>query len=122
MSAKNKKITLDEAILWTGKWRNTPDTSAKAFLVPVETIEGVLSEIKSQGAGAKARVYLGLDEERKEKLIFVGTKLEPAQGETKAYYKDLLPTKGRVIEPDAPGIWDFTEPCPPHVDETSALN
>ena len=122
MSAINKKITLDQAISWTGTWRSAPAAEAKAFLVPVETIAGVLSEIESQGPGAKARVYLGVDNAGQEKLIFVGTKLEPAQGKNKAYYKDLLPSQGHVIEPEAPGIWDFTEPCPPHVDETSPLN
>ncbi|MFT7628397.1 MAG: hypothetical protein ACI9OS_002056, partial [Ulvibacter sp.] len=68
MSVIDDKITLDQAISWTGNWRSAPSTKANAFLIPVKDIEGVLKEIKSQGSGAKARAYLAIDETGEEKL------------------------------------------------------
>tara|TARA_R110000772_G_scaffold12536_1_gene38101 strand:+ start:33 stop:401 length:369 start_codon:yes stop_codon:yes gene_type:complete len=122
MSATDGKITLTEAIAWTGNWRKTPSTKTNAFLIPVKTIEGVLSEIKAQGSGAKARAYLGIDDKGEETLVFVGTKFAPATPKEKEYYKDLLPAANETTEAGANGIWDFVEPCPPYCDDSSPLN
>ncbi len=122
MSATDGKITLEEAITWTGNWRSAPSTKANAFLIPVKTIEGVLNEIKAQGSGAKARAYLAIDETGEEKLVFVGTKHVPATPNEKAYYKDLLPAAGATTEAGGNSIWDFTDPCPPFCDDSSPLN
>jgi hypothetical protein len=122
MSASDDKITLAQAIAWTGNWRKAPSTAARAFLVPVNDIEGVLNEIKGQGPNAKARVYLAIDDKGMEKLVIVGTEYIPATANDKAYYKDLLPATGETAGAGVNGIWDFTEPCPPECDEGSPLN
>lgn len=122
MSATDDKITLAEAITWTGNWRSAPSTAAKAFLIPVKDIQGVLNEIKGQGEGAKARAYLAIDGTGAEKLVIVGTVFVPATATKKAYYKDLLPASGEAAGAGGNSIWDFTEACPVNCDEGSPLS
>ncbi|PKA84438.1 hypothetical protein ATE92_2628 [Ulvibacter sp. MAR_2010_11] len=116
MSNTDNKITLQQAINWTTNWRSSPSTSARAFLIPIEDLEGVVAEIKSQGAGANARAYLAIDN-GVEKLIIVGTK-KNASG----VYVDLLPANSDDVSGTGNSIWDFTEPCPPQCDPNSPLN
>ncbi|GAB5400197.1 MAG: hypothetical protein Aureis2KO_17820 [Aureisphaera sp.] len=123
MSATDKKITLAEAISWTTAWRGSPSTSAKAFLIPIQDLQGVLNEISGQGGNPCARAYLAMDG-GVEKLIFVGTS-QDTQKDGSVIYRDLLPSVGGAEGAEAAGsnsIWDFTEPCPSACDPNSPLN
>ena len=60
------------------------------------------------------RAYIGVDENNVEKLMLVGTKYDK---ENDIYY-DMLPERS-LQDGD---IYDFTTPCPPCCDPTSALN
>jgi len=121
MSNSDKKITLETAISWTNQWRNTPSSSARAFLIPIEDLQGAISEIQDQSGNPRARAYLGIDPTTNiEKLIIVGTRQETDKsGNT--VYRDLLPTDGGYGD-DGNSIWDFTVPCPPSCDDDSDLN
>ena len=116
MSSTDKKITLQQAIDWTTSWRNTPATNARAFLIPIEALEGAVAAIKSQGADAMARAYLGVDN-GEEKLIIVGT-MKNSNG----VYVDLLPSLESEEGGNGNSIWDFSQPCPPKCDPNSPLN
>ncbi|MBX2828309.1 MAG: hypothetical protein KTR22_09105 [Flavobacteriaceae bacterium] len=120
MSATDKKITLAEAIAWTSSWRLTPSTSARGFLIPIQDLQGVLSEISGQGGTPMARAYLAMDGGT-EKLIFVGTSQE-IQKDGSTIYRDLLPAPGEDIATASNAIYDFTEPVPPAEDPSSPLN
>ncbi len=121
MSQSDKKITLATAKSWTANWRNTPSTSARAFLIPLKDLQGAISEISGQGGNPCARAYLGIDPSTNtEKLIIVGTQQDTdKQGNT--VYRDLLPTDENAIG-DGNSIWDFSTPCPPSCDDESDLN
>jgi len=120
MSDQNKKISLATAKEWTQNWRRDPSTSTKAFLIPVEALNGVLAEMGNPtGGGACARAYLGKDTSTNtDKIIIVGTKKDPKTG----VYKDLLPTLAEGEDGGTYGIWDFSNPCPPECDPNSELN
>ncbi|NND64287.1 MAG: hypothetical protein HKN48_13950, partial [Flavobacteriaceae bacterium] len=109
MSQADKKITLPQAIAQTTAWRSSHPNACKAFLIPIQDLQGLLAEIQGQGSGAQARAYLAMDG-NEEKLVFVGTEEVP-DGKGGTYYKDLLPNDG---DGDGNGnsIWDFTRPCP----------
>ena len=117
MSSEDKKISLSDAITWTTDWRSAPSTSARAFLIPIEDLQGVLAEISGQSGTPKARAYLAMDG-TEEKLIFVGTQYNDKTG----VYEDLLPAAGENYQTAANSIWDFTNPCPPDCDPNSPLN
>ncbi|MCW9038450.1 MULTISPECIES: hypothetical protein [Altibacter] len=119
MSETDKKITLQQAKDWTANWRSTPSTSARAFLIPVQDLQGVLAEMGNPTSGdACVRAYLGIDTATNtEKLIIVGT-----EKNREGVYEDLLPVSLNTIDAGANGIWDFSEPCPPKCDPNSALN
>ncbi|MDC8004756.1 hypothetical protein POV27_11895 [Aureisphaera galaxeae] len=119
MSATDKKITLAEAISWTSAWRSAPSTSARAFLIPIQDLQGVLNEISGQGGNPCARAYLAIDG-GVEKLIFVGTSQE-TQPDKSVIYRDLLPAAGEEAT-SSNSIYDFTNPCPPDCDPSSPLN
>jgi hypothetical protein len=116
MSGTDKKITLQQAINWTTNWRNAPSTSARAFLIPIQDLEGAVAEIKSQGPDAKVRAYLGIDN-GVEKLVIVGTRKN-----SNGVYVDLLPSSANETVGDGNSIWDFSQPCPPECDPNSPLN
>ncbi|MCW5520592.1 hypothetical protein J1N09_12120 [Aureitalea sp. L0-47] len=121
MSQADKKITLATAKSWTANWRNAPSTSAKAFLIPIQDLQGAISEIQNQGGNPMARAYLGIDpSDNTEKLIIVGTNQETDKaGNT--VYRDLLPADENTTD-GGNSIWDFTRPCPPYCDDNSALS
>lgn len=119
MSQSDKKISLGEATTQTAAWRSSHPGACKAFLIPIQDLQGLLSEIQSQGSNAYARAYLAMDGSE-EKLVFVGTEEVP-DGKGGTYYKDLLPASTDTVEDDGNSIWDFTRPCPPYCDPNSAL-
>lgn len=121
MSKTDKKITLAEAIAWTGSWRSAPSTSARAFLIPIEDLQGVINEIKSQPGTPQARAYLAIDDKGVEKLVIVGTSQDTSTTPGTTIYRDLLPSADGVGT-DTNSIYDFTEPCPSACDPTSPLN
>lgn len=115
MSQQDKKIDLATAISWTSQFRTAPQSSAKAFLVPVQAVQGLLSEMGNPtDSDACIRVYMGVDPTTNEqKLVLVGT-----QKDAKGVYRDLIPnTTGAVYS-----IYDFTKACPPNCDPNSPLN
>ena len=120
MSAIDDKITLKQAEAWTKSWRGKNPSACRAFLIPIQDLQGALNEIKAQGTDACARAYLAIDGAGTEKLVIVGT--EKVAGKNGAYYKDLLPAASDVAGVGANSIWDFTQPCPPRCDEGSPLN
>jgi hypothetical protein len=115
MSATDKKITEEQAIAWTSAYRSSPSTNARAFLIPIEDMQGIIDEISDQGGEPCARAYLAMDGTQ-EKLVIVGTTQDTsAPGPT--VYRDMLPS----INP-AYSIYDFTKPCPTWCDPSSPLN
>ena len=121
MSEQNKRIDLATAISWTSNYRSRHSGQTKAFLIPIEDIEGVLNEIKGQSGNPCARAYLGVDPDSGEdKLILVGTS-QKTQKDGSTLYTDMLPSEEEGDE-DGPGIYDFTRPCPPICDPNSPLN
>ena len=144
MSEKDKRISLDKAIEWTGMWRDQESEYNKynecnAFLVPLQDLQDLVAEMGDQGPDAKVRCYLGVESKPavpagethfEEKLILVGTKrcVDKAGNVT---YVDLIdgynPQCGDatgMAEDDigGGGIWDFSTPCPPDCDPNSPLN
>ena len=110
------------AIAWTTASRSRHATGAtKAYLIPLDDLQGAINEIKNQGGDPMARAYLAygsLDGKDEDKLVIVGTTQEPPTtpgGET--IYRDMIPSRN-----PASSIWDFTEPCPQACDDTSPLN
>tara|TARA_R100001132_G_C3268599_1_gene90923 strand:+ start:682 stop:1032 length:351 start_codon:yes stop_codon:yes gene_type:complete len=116
MSATDGKITLAEAISWTGNWRGAPSTSARAFLIPLADLQGAVAEIQAQTDSPMVRAYLAMDG-GVEKLVIVGT-----QKDKNGVYRDLLPAAGEAAGAGTNSIWDFTDPCPPKCDPSSPLN
>lgn len=116
MSATDGKITLAEAISWTGNWRGAPSTSARAFLIPLADLQGAVAEIQAQTDSPMVRAYLAIDS-GVEKLVIVGT-----QKDKNGVYRDLLPAAGEAAGAGTNSIWDFTKPCPPDCDDNSPLN
>ena len=120
MSEENGRISLDEAVTWTGAWRDCPSTSARAFLIPLEDLQGAIAEIQAQPGSPMVRAYLAMKGDE-EKLVIVGTR--QAKGEDgSVLYLDMLPGDGEDYETSPNGIWDFTRPCPPFCDPKGKLN
>ena len=120
MSDQNKKISLTTAKQWTQNWRNAPSTAARAFLIPVQDLNGALAEMGNPTDGdACIRAYLGIDTTTNtEKLVIVGTSKDTRTG----VYNDLLPSVAEGEDGGTYSIWDFTSPCPPDCDPNSELN
>ncbi|MEZ4874625.1 MAG: hypothetical protein R2793_04035 [Flavobacteriaceae bacterium] len=122
MSATDGKITLQQAIDWTTDYRNNEVTSARAFLIPIQDLQGALAEIQGQTGSPMVRAYLALDPStNEEKLVIVGTSQE-VQRDGSIIYRDLLPDAGVAVEDSSNSIYDFTKPCPTWCDDNSPLN
>lgn len=109
---KPDTITLSDAITYATTWRAVEGSYNKhhelhAFLIPKADFVGILTEEIDAVRG-----YLGVDNEGKEKLMFVGTKYDAATHT----FVDLLPTMGDY------SIYDLTRPCPNACDKDSILN
>lgn len=114
MKENKNTIGLETARTWAKKWRKVEGTynahhEVHAFLIPKDDITQLLDE----GIDA-VRAYIGVDENDEEKLMFVGTKYD-AKTDT---YVDMTP----VSVTNKGLIYDFTRPCPPFCDMSSALN
>lgn len=112
-------ISLQTAQKWAKRWAKKEGHYNKhhelhAFLIPKVDLVEVLTE----GVDA-VRAYIGVNDEGVEKLMIVGTKLDPKTG----VYVDLITNQGvgeksQAAEDD---IYDFTDPCPPVCDPNSPL-
>ena len=114
MSEKVNTISLETAQSWAKRWRKeegdyNAHNELHAFLIPKEDLSQVLAESPDA-----VRAYIGVDENNVEKLMIVGTRLNP---ETNVYV-DMLPGKSMA----GGDIYDFTNPCPPGCDPESPLN
>ncbi len=117
-SKKVNTITLKEAQKWAKRWRKEEGTYNKhhklnAFLIPKIDLLEVLAENVDA-----VRAYIGIDDKGVEKLMIVGTKLNPVTG----IYEDMITTLGEnsdgSVEDD---IYDFTKPCPNTCDPESPM-
>ncbi len=115
MKATGNTITEGQAIAWTGAYRSSPSTAARAFLIPIGDMQGVIDEIKGQGGKPMARAYLAMDG-TVEKLVIVGT-TQDNSSPVGTIYRDMLPSVNPAYK-----IYDFTEPCPSACDPGSPLN
>lgn len=62
MSQADKKISLTKAKTWTSNWRSNPKSDTRAFLIPVQDLQGALQEMGNPtNQEACVRVYLGVD-------------------------------------------------------------
>jgi hypothetical protein len=111
-------IPLKTAQKWAKRWRKLEGKYNKhhrleAFLIPKIDLLEVLAE----GVDA-VRAYIGVDNEGVEKLMLVGTKLNPVTG----IYEDMITTKTDDSNGAGVGnIYDFTNPCPPASDPGSPM-
>lgn len=109
-------ISLPTAKKWAKRWSKKEGSynshhKVKAFLIPKVDLLEVLTE----GVDA-VRAYIGIDDTNTEKLMIVGTKLNPVTG----IYEDLITVgPGSGSEPD--DIYDFTRPCPTDCDPSSPM-
>lgn len=142
MSEQDNRISLEQAIEWTGMWRDKESEYNKynecnAFLIPISDLKALLAEMEGAEEDAYVRGYLGVEQKPsftnepnfEEKMIFVGTK-KCVDEDGKVTYVDLIDGYDPVCEsePEAfsngggGGLWDFTDPCPPNCDPNSPLN
>lgn len=109
-------ISLNEAQRWAKRWSKEEGQYNKhhhvhAFLIPKKDILEVLVE----GIDA-VRAYIGVNDKGVEKLMIVGTKLDPLTG----IYVDMI-SEGDGVNKEADAIYDFTEPCPTACDPESPM-
>ena len=116
---KNTQISLKTAKKWAKTWREMESTynkyhECKAFNIPLEDLNGVLSEpgVKSVRAYLAVETIDATKDQYEEKLLIVGVN---ADG------KDMI-NVNRNLESDGSGIYDFTTPCPDFCDDDSPLN
>lgn len=95
-------ITLTQAQQWAARWRENPNNTVKAFLIPNMDIKQLLKEEGVQDV----RAYVGIDENNEQKLMLVGV---DAAG------NDLINDEKSQF------IFDFTQPCPTKCDTKSPL-
>jgi hypothetical protein len=108
-------IPLNEAQRWAKRWSKKEGDYNKhhkvnAFLIPKVDLLEVLKE----GVDA-VRAYIGVDDNGVEKLMIVGTQLDPKTG----IYVDMITVGEGNTEDNHDNIYDFTEPCPPAGDPKS---
>jgi len=144
MSLQNEfTIPADIAAEWTARWREK-NPEAKAFLIPVEDLFGVLQEmnvlspsgrtneyIYNPGVERDVRGYMGIDENGTPHMVMVGTKKFPDEKMPGGVvYRDLydggVDGKAGTLEGaevfEGSGVYDFTTPCPDFCDPDSDLN
>ncbi|UFH36885.1 hypothetical protein [Flavobacterium acetivorans] len=115
---KINTIPLKEAKAWVNRWSKKEGHYNKhhelhAFLIPKIDLIEVLAE----GVDA-VRAYIGVDANNVEKLMIVGTKLNPETG----IYEDMITIGAGASATEQDDIYDFSTPCPPAGDPESPLN
>jgi len=146
MSVKDYEIPVDTAAKWTSVWRIACPDRCKAFLIPIEDLIGVLTEMQvlipdgtskdgkaifkyDEGTNRAVRAYMAIEPRNlqgkpEEKLLIVGTQ-KVGEG-IDVIYKDILNGRvdGDLILGDGKdsGVYDFTNPCPNACDDDSDLN
>jgi hypothetical protein len=99
-------IDIRTAVDWATQWRQSPDTSVKAFFIPKDDITDLLKDSTCIGV----RAYLGWGsndgKNLEAKLMMVNVEGDITNGGT-----DNITN----------GIFDFTQPCPTTCDTTSSL-
>mgnify|MGYP001045127550 CR=1 FL=1 len=140
-SSKNYQIPLSEAELWTNIWRIACPTNCKAFLIHVEDLMGVMTEMGvlqktadglykyDEGRNRDIRAYMAIEPKNsngnpEEKILLVGTEKVPnPSGKPGSYiYKDIIDGHVLLGDGEDSGIYDFSEPCPDWCDDDSPLN
>ncbi|MFV8440571.1 hypothetical protein [Flavobacterium sp. LB2P44] len=112
-------IPLKTAQNWAKRWAKQEGNynqhhHVKAFLIPKVDVLEVLKE----GVDA-VRAYLGVDDNGVEKLMIIGTKLDPLTG---VYVDMITETEGDGDTAAASDdIYDFTQPCPTACDPESPM-
>lgn len=123
-------IPLKKAQKWAKRWAKKEGKYNKhhelnAFLIPAVDLKELLAENVTH-----VRAYIGVHKikaEKKgdkptyeEKLMFVGTKLDPETG----LYIDQISygNEDGSTRAAEEGIYDFSTPCPPDGDPESPLN
>jgi hypothetical protein len=111
-------IPLAEAQRWANRWTKKEGNYNKhhhlhAFLIPKVDLLEVLIE----GVDA-VRAYIGVNDKGIEKLMIVGTKLNPETG----IYEDMITVDNNEnVANAADDIYDFTQPCPTVCDTSSPM-
>lgn len=109
MSETNAKTGIEENVIslecaqnWAARWRENPENTVKAHLIPRVDITELLAEKEV----VDIRAYIGVDEDGVNKLMLVGV---DADG------NDLINDELQQY------IYDFTQPCPTTCDINSPL-
>lgn len=111
-------ISLATAQKWAKRWTKVEGEYNKhhlvtAFLIPkADLLEVLMEDVDA------VRAYIGVDNEYTEKLMIVGTKLNPVTG----VYEDMITADAMNESNQQDTIYDFTSPCPPACDPSSPLN
>jgi hypothetical protein len=144
----NNQISLKQAKDWTAIWRIANPNKAKAYLIPIEDLMGVLIEMEvlkplskkdntysyDEGHNKAIRGYMAIEPVNlhgrpEEKLLIVGT--EKIGEGFDVVYRDIIWDKNKLVgdgleepvqEGDGSGVFDFSRPCPDRCDEESPLN
>ena len=95
-------ITLAQAQQWAKNWRDNPNPSVIALLIPEVDLTQVIAEKET----VNVRTYLGIDDENNCKLMIVG-----------------VDESGNDLIDDAKGqyIYDMSSACKPDCDVNSPL-
>jgi len=110
-------IPLKTAQKWAKRWSKREGNYNKhhelhAFLIPkIDLLEVLREDVDA------VRAYIGINDEGVEKLMIVGTKLDPVTG----IYVDMISVgvENTTAQPD--DIYDFTQPCPTACDPESPM-
>jgi hypothetical protein len=102
----NYQISIADASTETARWRQANPNSLKGFVLHKEDLQGVLNEPGVE----KARIYLALDSNNKEKIVLVGV---DSSGNDILYPANPANNQG---------VYDFSTPCPDMCGEANALN
>ena len=142
VSKVKNTISIATAQKWVQQWRKTCPDNCKAFLIPAFDLTQVLKEMKilvkhpngsyvldeSNLPDSGVRAYMAIDEAlvkepgKGEKLVIVGTTKEIQKGSAIVHRDIIYDAATAATAPVDSGIYDFSEPCPPHCDSNSPLN
>jgi hypothetical protein len=132
---KNRQVYLQDAIDWTGLWREKCPDNCKAFLIPVEDMVAILKKMNilqlqkdghyaiDEGSDNDIRAYLGIDPKlmdqpgKGEKLVMVATQKFPDSRFKSGYiHKDIINGKidneGPIIKTNPNNLRTAQDPEP----------